>query len=184
MPGRFKITPGRIRVFRAYGGRIRVLRAYGGHETEPAVIAGFLLAPGTLSTGSLNNLNIPADVSRCGKGKRAFLHPANAFGQSLLSGQDASDRNPRRPWEPAAHPLAPSRTGSKVKTGNSPVRKGDRSGGGCAPSLPKAPAKCPQESPARIKSFQASPFIEKRCLQLQPPSSMGTARRLECCKTG
>jgi hypothetical protein len=31
-------------------------------------IAGFPLAPGTLSTGSLNNLNTPADVSRCGRG--------------------------------------------------------------------------------------------------------------------
>ena len=44
-------------------------------------------------------------------------------------------------------PPAPSRTGSKVKTGNSPVRKGDRSGGGCAPSLPKAPAKAPEGKP-------------------------------------
>ncbi len=34
------------------------------------------------------------------KGKRAFLHESNAFRQALLSGQDATDRNPRRPWEP------------------------------------------------------------------------------------
>jgi hypothetical protein len=29
-----------------------------------------------------------------------FLRQTNAFEKSLLLGQDACDRNPRRPWEP------------------------------------------------------------------------------------
>ena len=64
-------------------------------------------------------------------------------------------------------PPAPSRTGSKVKTGNSPVRKGDRSGGGCAPSLPKAPAKCP-EKVFHVIVFSSGKLCAKQTLSGSP----------------
>jgi hypothetical protein len=34
------------------------------------------------------------------------------------------------------------------------------------------------------KRFQADPFIGQKCPRLQPPSSMGTARRVECRQAG
>ena len=77
----------------AFGGRIRVIRAYGGHETEPAVYRRLFTRTGYALDRLSRNPKAPAAADK-------DLHPANAFRQSPLSGQDALDCNPRRPWEP------------------------------------------------------------------------------------
>ena len=161
----------------------------------PVVHGNRLLTPLAPSrTGS----KVKPETVRCGRGigregaapppcqrppqnaRRKALRKSNAFRQAPFIGPRCPRLQPPSSTGTGCSPPAPSRTGSKVKTGNSPVRKGDRSGGGCAPSLPKTPAKCPQESPAQVKRFQAVPFIGPRCPRLQPPSSMGTALHVEC----
>ena len=87
----------------ALGGREEAqsaLLAFGGHETGPAVCRGLSSRSGYAFDRLFRNLKAPAAASRCGRGKRVSLHWTNAFKRSLLSGQDATDRSPRRPWEP------------------------------------------------------------------------------------
>ena len=70
-----------------------VFLAYGGHETGPAVYRRLPTRPGY----AFDRLSPQSESP--GR-RRKVLHPANAFRQTLLSGQDASDCSPRRPWEP------------------------------------------------------------------------------------
>ena len=96
----------------------RVFLAYGGHEMGQQLSAVFLLAPGTLSTGLLviRKPRPPFPGAEGGIGRegaapppcqrppqnarRKALRESRAFKQALLSRKDATDCNPRRPWEP------------------------------------------------------------------------------------